>query len=119
MDPNSTAWQPTLPGLTPPTGSTGSLAKAAVATIAALEADGLIEARHALTVQLILGISASLDADLSRGKITVAMSQATKQLLDAIDSLPTPDAGPSDEWDEMVRAFADADRRARAAGGAA
>lgn len=112
-----TSWQPTLPGLTPPAGNAGSLAKAAVASIEALEADGLIEARHALTVQLILGLSSSLDADLARGKITVAMSQATRQLLDAIESLPTPDAGPSSEWDEMARAFAEADRAARAAGG--
>lgn len=110
------SWQPTLPGLTPPSSNTGSLSKAAVASIAALEQDGLIEARHALTVQLILGLAQSLDGDLARGKITVAMSQATKQLLDAIDSLPTPDAGPSDEWDEMARAFAEADRRARTEG---
>ena len=33
----------------------------------------------------------------------------------ASEALPTPDAGPSDEWDEMARAFAEADRRARAA----
>ena len=113
------SWQPTLDGLTPPAGNVGSLSRAAVATIEALERDGLIEPRHTLTVQLILGLAGSLDGDLARGKITVAMSQATKQLLDAIASLPTPDAGPSDEWDEMLRAFADADRRARAAAGGA
>lgn len=122
------SWQPELEGLTPPRASAGALSKAARATVQALEDDQLLEPRHTLTVQLVLNLADALDRDMSRGKISVAMSQATRQLLDAIEALPSPDAAQSDEWDELARAFAEADVRAReraeaaraaAAGGAA
>ena len=108
-------WQPTLPGLTPPTPETGALTDAAIATVAALESDGLLEPRHALTVQLVLGLAQNIDRAMSAGKVTVALAQSTKQLLDALAALPAPDTTPDDAWDEMARAFAEADAAARLA----
>ena len=107
-----TSWQPSLPGLT--LGSSGTtpseLETAARATIQALDEGGLLEPRHALTVQLILGLSRSLGRDMAMGKITVAMSQATRQLLDAIATLPVPTGAPADDaWDALASALANAD----------
>jgi len=87
-------WQPTLPGLTWDQGadSTSSpLSVAARATIEALDGAGLLEARHTLGVQLVLTLATSIDANLRRdGKVTVAISQAARQLQDALAALPVP-----------------------------
>lgn len=94
-------WQPTLPGLTLGTTAAGGaspLSVAARATIAALDEAGLLEARHTLSVQLVLTLAESIDANLRRdGKVTVAISQAARQLQDAVAALPVPlvdDADP-------------------------
>ena len=108
------AWQPALPGLTPPRSDPSALVAAAVATIRALEDQGLLEPRHALQVQAILSLAEQIGADRS-GKFTVAVGQGWRTLLDAIEQLPQPTAERSDEWDAMARAFAEADAAARAA----
>lgn len=102
------AWQPAFDGLTLPTGDPGVLERAALATIRALDDAGALKAQHALTVQLVLGLSRSLGRDMAGGKITVAMSQATRQLLDAIASLPAPAAAPDDAWAALERRLAEA-----------
>jgi hypothetical protein len=91
---DSHPWQPTLPGLTwDATAGVGDspLSRAARATIEALDGAGLLEARHTLGVQLVLTLAASIDANLRRdGKVTVAISQAARQLQDALAALPAP-----------------------------
>jgi hypothetical protein len=93
-------WQPTLPGLTlPGTDTVGGspLSNAARATIEALDAAGLLEPRHTLGVQLVLTLAGSIDANLRRdGKVTVAISQAARQLQDALAALPEPVIGEED-----------------------
>lgn len=110
---SETAWQPMLPGLTigvPATSGVSPLARAAQATIAALEAQGLLEDRHTLAVQLVLTLAESIDKNLTRdGKVTVAISQAMKQLQDALGALPVPvvDAGdPLGIWMDDRHALA-------------
>jgi hypothetical protein len=100
------SWQPAFDGLTlRGTGDPGVLEHAALATIEALDLEGMLTQRHALTVQLILELSRSLGQDMARGRITVAMSQATRQLLDAIATLPVPAAAPSDAWTQLEDAL--------------
>jgi hypothetical protein len=91
---NAHGWQPALPGLTLPGAdpAAGSpLLDAARATIDALDGAGLLQARHTLGVQLVLTLAGSIDANLRRdGKVTVAISQAARQLQDALAALPEP-----------------------------
>lgn len=105
----SHTYQPTFPDLdtAPVAGAPSELEDAAKASIRALDEAGLLKPRHALTVRLILSLSRSLGMEMSRGKITVAMSQATKQLLDAWSTLPEP-IDTSSEWDTFVEALANA-----------
>lgn len=105
----SVTYQPTFPDLddAPAIGSPSELEEAARASIRALDAAGLLKPRHALTVHLILSLARSLGAEMQRGKITVAMSQATKQLLDAWATLPEP-IDTSTEWDTFVEALMNA-----------
>ena len=93
----STAWQPSLAGLTLPAAGRSHLTDAARSTLAALDAAGALSDEHALTVQLILDLSAALDAGLGSGRLSVATSQAVRQLLDAMATLPAaPDAASAE-----------------------
>jgi hypothetical protein len=87
-------WQPPLPGLTwdtPSAAGDSPLSEAARATIDALNGAGLLEPRHTLSVQLVLTLASSIDVNLRRdGKVTVAISQAARQLQDALAALPVP-----------------------------
>ena len=93
-------WQPTFDGLTLPTGTTTPLEVAAQATLAALDADGLLEPRHALTSQLVLDLSSSIGAGVRTGK-TAAVALAARQLLDALASLPAPMAADDPSLAEL------------------
>lgn len=112
MDHESAGWQPELPGLTPPKNDNAALVKAAVATVAALEADGLLEPRHALAVQSILTLAEQIGQQ-STGKFTVAIGNGWRTLLDAIAALPVPESSVSGDWDELAKRFAEADVAAR------
>lgn len=113
-DPNlAEPWQPSLLGVTAPASSEpGPLLKAAQATIAALEQDGLLEGRHALRVQAVLQLAETLSRE-GRGKLTVAVGQGWRTLLDMMESLPEPTAAASDAWDDLARAFAEAELAAK------
>ena len=117
-DDQSDPWQPGLPGLTPDLAPAGRLTKAARATLDSLTEQGLLEDRHALHVQAILQLAEQLDRE-TRGKLTVAVGTGWRTLLDMIEQLPQPTAAHSDAWDDMARAFAEADARARADAAAA
>lgn len=87
-----------LPGLELPTGSQGHITTAAKATLAALQRDQLLEPRHALTCQVVLALSQAVDRGLAAHRVTVATSTLTKQLLEAIATLPEPAETGSDQW---------------------
>ena len=107
-----TEWTPTLPGLDlSHSGGPGSTAMhdAAVATLQALDTEGLLEARHALTCQAVLQLSRSLDAGLNTGRVSVATSTLVKHLLEAYSMLPEPAESTVDAaLEEMLAKFAQA-----------
>lgn len=80
-----------LPGFNPEaTRSTDSgLRDAAAATIDALNAAGLLDAKHALTAQLLLAVSERAGIGLQAGKTTIATTNLIRLLADLIDRLPT------------------------------
>lgn len=105
----STTWQPTLTGLTLPQAASSNLSTAAQAQLAALDRAGLLGDQHALTVQLILDLCTALDRGLGSGKLSVATSQAVRQLLDALDALPKIEStGESDVLAEFQKMLAEA-----------
>lgn len=111
-------WQPTFEGMDlgtlaeSPSGKSG-IAESALATLQALDAQGLLRPQDALTCQLVLELSQALGRGLGYGKVTVAVSQLTRQLLDALDKLPKP-AGADDSlgqaWLDFQKAIAGAEQ---------
>ena len=87
-------WQPSIEGLSLTDlsgrpGKASDVATAARATVAALDAQGLLRDQHALNAQLVLALADAVGNGLSfGGKVSVATAQLTKQLLDAMDKLP-------------------------------
>lgn len=97
MDPDA---QPMLPGLEPPAPGSTRLETAALATVRALQAEGVLRDRDSLTVALILDLAAGL----AREPKGYARAQVAAQILAAIDRLPEPETTPDDEWDRLVDA---------------
>lgn len=102
---------PTLAGLDIPTGAQGAITEAAKATLAALDQDHLLEARHALTCQVVLSLAQAVDRGLAAHRVTVATSTLSKQLLEAIETLPEPAEAGSDAWMAFQERLAQADAR--------
>lgn len=95
---------PMLPGLEPPPRSASPLELAAHRTIQALQDEGLLEPRHALTCQLILDLSQAVDAGKRAGRAS-AVAMAAAQLREAFLSLPEPATGgeEGDAWEALAR----------------
>lgn len=94
-----------LPGLedTQPAGGTTPLETAARRSLAALQASGLLEDRHAVTMQLVLDLARAVGRSAAKGQAAAA-AMAAAQLREAWALLPQPDGGTSgDEWDELAR----------------
>lgn len=91
-----------LPGLELPDAPVGHIHASAVATLEALGRDGLLEDRHALTCQVVLGLAGAVDRGLAAARVTVATATLSKQLLEAIELLPSPEAAPSPEFDAFT-----------------
>lgn len=100
-------WQPTFEGMTIEEHGITPMETSARASLAALDAAGLLSARHALTCQLILELARVIGAGVRTGK-TAAVAMAAKQLLEAIDSLPKPDETPVDGFDAFLKQIAEA-----------
>lgn len=109
-----TEWQPTFDGLTLPgdQAQAGGLEAAAIATLAALDEQGLLEPRHALLCQMVVRLAGALDRDMAAGKITVAASNAQRLLLDAFESLPTTSVADDEAWGQFVEQLQALDQRA-------
>lgn len=106
-----------LPGLDDHTRAGGitALETAARRSLAALQASGLLEDRHAVTMQLVLDLARSVGRASDKGQAAAA-AMAAAQLREAWALLPQPDGGhQGDEWDELARDLrqAAADERAR------
>jgi hypothetical protein len=94
-----------LPGLDDPTPAGGltALETAARRSLAALQASGLLEDRHAVTMQLVLDLARSVGRASAKGQAAAA-AMAAAQLREAWALLPQPDGGSEgDEWDELAR----------------
>src|SRR5690606_21728989 len=98
-----TEWHPQLPGIKLPEYGQGHIGASARATLARLEAQGLLQPEHALTAQLVLGLSTAIDRGLGYGRVTVATTTLVKELRELIGTLPAPAEVPGggDGWDEL------------------
>lgn len=94
-----------LPGLedVQPAGGTTALETAARRSLAALQTAGILEDRHAVTMQLVLDLARSVGRASAKGQAAAA-AMAAAQLREAWALLPQPDGSTSgDEWDELAR----------------
>lgn len=94
---------PTLPGLEPPRPTSPALEVAARRTLAALQADGHLDERHALTMQLVVDLAVVVDASARSGKASAA-AMAAAQLLACQEALmPALEGGEeNDPFDELA-----------------
>lgn len=94
---------PMLPGLEPPARGVSNLQLAARRTIAALDSQGLLEERHALTCQLLLDLADAVDSGRRAGRAS-AVAMAAAQLREAYLTLPEPVVGgDGDGWDQLAQ----------------
>lgn len=95
-----------LPGLdevTPAAGGPTALEASARRSLAALERQGLLDERHALTMQLVLDLARAVGRAAAKGQAAAA-ALAAAQLREAFGLLPQPDGGDQgDEWDQLAR----------------
>lgn len=101
-------WAPQLPGLAIPGWGRSHIERAAQATLANLEAQGLLEPRHALACQVVLELARAVGNGLAAPKVTVATATLSKHLLEAMEALPQPEAPVSDAWADFERQLAEA-----------
>lgn len=96
-----------LPGLEPAARGESPLQLAARRTIAALDATGFLDERHAVLCQLMLDMAEVTDVGRRNGKAAAAAMAAAQ--LTAAYVLLFPDrpegGGDDDGWDELVAEF--------------
>lgn len=95
MTDNHDGWTPTLPGVAMPELGRSHIEASATATLAALDAAGLLRPEHALVCQVVLELARTVGRGLQAGKVTVATATLSKHLLEAIDKLPALAATPA------------------------
>lgn len=102
-----------LPGLTPPRDSDTAMVVAAKFTLDELRNLGVLERRHAVLVQLVLSLSAAIDAGTRAGRAS-AVAMAAAQLRETILTLDPPpeEAGASVEAHRRLAEFLEAIERA-------
>lgn len=84
-------------------GPPGALWRAARDTIAAVEAEGLLRPRDALTCQQILALAAAVDRGLTWGdRVSIATVTLSRQLQDLAAALPTGEADESEAFARLV-----------------
>ncbi|WP_201518884.1 hypothetical protein [Gulosibacter hominis] len=81
---------PALDGLEPPTPDS-SLLQALDKTIQALEADGLIDDRHAALCELARVMAAATEAGQLSGRASAA-AMAARELRECLEALPKPES---------------------------
>lgn len=91
--------QPFLPGMSDVAPALTGMERAARVMLGRLDAQNLLDDGHALTVQLILDLSAVIGRAALKGQ-AAGMALASRELREAIALLPT--AG-NDAWEQMMR----------------
>lgn len=84
--------QPTLPGLDDAMPATTAMEKAARMQIQQLRADGMLGPENAITVALVLDLARVVGISCQKGRAAGA-ALAARQLLDAMEKLPTGQTG--------------------------
>ena len=101
-------YTPILPGLDVPNRLEPALLSALRTTFAALDADGLLEPRHAALMQLCTELAESVaNAKVSRRATAVAL--AARELRETLALLPEPAVSEDDGWkglEDALRAAA-------------
>jgi len=94
-----------LPGLELRESPTGEVEQAARRTIAALDADGLLEDRHAAVCQALVSVARAYDRAMTSAKAKeYAVANLHAQLLATLEALPTPAASDDDDpWTQFQR----------------
>src|SRR5690625_109799 len=95
-------------GIVDPGHGGNGLELAARATLADLDARGLLTARDTLTCQLILDLAAVVGSAVRKGQAAAA-GMAAKQLLDAIETLPAEPPQDGDAFTALMQQLAQAD----------
>ena len=100
-----------IPGLEPEpqgTRAVASLEKAVRRTLAALQADGLIEERHAARVALAIELAQIVTMKRATGRVSTVANDA-RVLMELLDKLLPDDSGIDDalrsvmrEWSEVI-----------------
>lgn len=107
---------PMLPGFDPEamTASDSGLGAAARATLDALQAAGRLDAKHALSAQMLLAVATRAGKELQAPATTIATTNLLRLAADLLDRLPVDDAGDlGDETAAFLKAIAEADAAAR------
>lgn len=99
-----------IPGLSPDSGRgpIAALEKAVVRTLEALQADGLIEERHAARVALAIELAQIVTLKRQTGRVSTVANDA-RVLMELLDKLLPADSGIDDalravmkEWSEVI-----------------
>ena len=66
-----------------------------------LEDAGLLVGKYAVIVKTLQQTARAVDGELSRGKVSVAVSNLTRMLLDGLEALPEPAIHTGDDYDTL------------------
>lgn len=88
-------------GFDAPSDHVGSNEAAMTALSADLEAAGMLEGKYKVMMTTLQQTARAVDRELSRGKVSVAVSNLTRMLLDGLDALPEPVMNTGDEYDAL------------------
>lgn len=105
-----------LPGFDPDGTSRNDsgLRAAALATLDALRAAGLLDGKHAVLAQLLAATAERAGMGLQAGKTTIATTNLIRLLLDILDRLPSGDAQIADAAAQFLAQIGAAEAQAKA-----
>ena len=81
-------YQPTIGGLELPATGENRIPRIALGVLKTLHERGELEGKHAINAELIMMLSERVGSELARGKMSIAVVTATKQLAELIEALP-------------------------------
>ena len=79
---------------------------------AELEAAGMLKGKYTALMTTLKQTARAVDRELARGKVSVAISNLTRMLLDGIDSLPEPEIETGDDFDLLSEIISSMSREA-------
>lgn len=93
---------------TPPDNEPGAIEQSILATVKELEEADLLHGKIQATCVTLIHSARAVDRQLANGKLTVAATQMTKQILEILEKLPEPKratGGAFDTLEEMIKAL--------------